>query len=78
MAHSKRRSYRRHLSVMVPAGLTDVLGALAGLRGQSPSQVVAAIVVANLVDARHDPAVSAAVAARRSRGRLAAVGEGRP
>ncbi len=40
MAHSKRRTHRRRLAVVVPAGLADVLGALAGLRGQSRSQVV--------------------------------------
>lgn len=73
-----RRARRRQLSVTLGPALAEVLDAVATLRGQSPSQAVASIVEASLVEARHDAAVSASVSARRSRVRLAAVGERRP
>ncbi len=75
MAHSKCRTCRRRrLAVIVAARL---LGVLAAVRSQTPSQVVAAMMVGNLAEAREDPAVVAA-AARRGRRRLDPVGEARP
>lgn len=75
MAHSKCRTWRRRLAVRVAARL---LAALAALRGQTPSQFVAAMLLGNLAEAHEDAAAVAVVATRRGRRRVDPAGEGRP
>ena len=74
-----RRVRRRPLrvTVVVPPRLAEVLDGLALLCGQSPAQTARSLVAASLVEARHDPAVQAALAARQDRVRLRAI-DGRP
>lgn len=74
----RRRRRPLRVAVTVPPRLVDVLDGLAALCGQSPAQAARSLVAASLAEARHDPAVQAALSARRRRVPVHAVGEGRP
>ena len=76
---ARRPSRRRPLrvTVTIPPRLADVLDGLAALCGQSPAQAARSLVRTGLAEARHDPAVQAALSTRRGRVRRG-VGEGRP
>lgn len=75
---ARRRGGPLRLTVTLSPPLADVLDGVAALCGQSRSQAAASLVAASLAEARHDPAVQAAVSSRHGRARLYAVGESRP
>jgi hypothetical protein len=76
---ARRPSRRRPLrvTVIIPPRLADVLDGLAVVCGQSPAQAARSLVRASLVEARHDPAVQAALSTHRG-GVGPGAGEGRP
>ena len=68
--HRGRRGGPRRIQLSVSPGLGAVLDAVADLYGQPPAQVANSLVLAALAEARHDPAVQAAMRARRNPGGL--------
>jgi hypothetical protein len=71
MASNRQQNYRgrrgpRRIQVSVSPGLAAVLDAVADLYGRPPAQVANSLVLAALAEARHDPAVQAAMRARRN------------
>ena len=61
----RRRRGWRSVEVAVPPTLGEVLDAVAALRRQSSPQAASSLLLAGLAEARADPIVQAALAARR-------------
>ncbi len=78
-ARAPRRRGPVRVTITVSPALADVLDVVAALSGQAPPAAAASLLLANLSEARHDPAVRAALGARRSaQRRLYAVEQDRP